>query len=335
MLIALVMCYGCNNNELWLGVSGQRKSMDNHIDMGEVAPNSTIAHNFSIWNTSNKEFRIVNVVKGSECGCHVVSFDSAKEILPGQAADVRFEVTLGDREGLYVKRGTVRTTSPVKDLASVNLSLQATVMKDLRAIPSGVNLGVIDNDSSMSRELRIESRERIDLSEHVRSVESNNDFVKVEPVGGNTGVANFRITLANEIPLGDVNCKITITFDIPGDAVVEVNVIGRRIGDLGIIPNRLIVADMGGGLVKRKFRLVSKNGRPFEVDSITCPSGINVIWDEEGNERAVWNGTVEINTGNPGNANLEHIVFHTSSEDQSELRLPVIYPMYYDDVSNK
>ena len=208
-------------------------STDMLIDLGDVHQGPEVSATFPVKNNGTTPFRIRTVERS--CRCQSVTFDAEKEIKPGEVAEIGVSVNTREVAGRMTQSLTVYTTSTAGTTEPFSLTLKANIVSLLRAIPSNIMFGAVT--SSETREFRILTNPP-DLADKFLSIDAP-DFLQAKLIQRKRGELVYSVTVADDLPNGSFDGRLTARFDIREAPAIQISVVGRRTGLIDIVPARL------------------------------------------------------------------------------------------------
>jgi hypothetical protein len=290
-------------------------------DLGTVASGPAIEHTFHIVNSSDHPFRVLQVRRS--CACQAVAADKDSEVLPGSSAEIRVEVPTEGIDGPIAERFVVITSSEAPELTSVVLTLRANIVARIKAIPSQIVFGNIGSGESGRRQLQVRVSEP-ELTESFLSATVTGDpSLTVQLREQTLGLLSFDVELDPGIPSGDVTGRILLEFKDPHVPKIEVPVVGRKTGDLKVIPRQLMVASGSAFPQSRNLRLLSRARHEFQILAVEPPAGVKVDWDDQRRSASSFDLRVEL-TREPATRTTPFLIIRTDRPDQDLVKVAIV-----------
>lgn len=295
-----------------------------HVDKGEVRQGVKVTHTFRIRNTGRKAFKVTKIVKA--CRCQVVDLNTDQATLPSQVLPVTLEIPTDGILGSVRNRIIITTDSDVHELESVELSLTATVVARVRAIPSQLEFGIFEGGEQVAKRLRVESSIPGVLERYIKT-ESDTPFLGIRLVDKQVGTLVFDVVFDESAPPGDVFGLVAIEFDHPEYSRIEARVFGRKLGKIRVVPSRITIRVVHGDEPSRsRLRLESLDKNPFRIVDIQTPAGFFVKQGVAAGESAqpVHLLDIEARANRPPQGGMQYVVIQTTRDDCPVVRIPIV-----------
>lgn len=196
------------------------------VDLGNLGSDGVPTHTFRVANTLARSIRITAVEKS--CGCQTVGVREGDMIPAGGSLDVSYTLP-ADRPGPVGGLLTLRTDAGTDDLAAITLSLTATLPRRVWSEPGTLRL---PRDAEASLTVRSDLPGLLETYRDCGTVRGHVVVDGVERVAGADGtIESLRLTvrLASSTPSGLVSDYLTVRFDDPRSAPLDVLVQGEPV----------------------------------------------------------------------------------------------------------
>jgi len=205
----------------------QATSSERSVDLRKLGPDSLPTHTFQIINTTARPIRITAVEKS--CSCQEVGVREGDTILPGGVLEISFALP-NDRSGPVGGLLTLRTDAESPELATIRLSLSATLPRRVWSEPSTLRLA---RGESASLTIRSDVPGTLATYRDCGTVRGHVQVEGVEQVPGADGaVESLRLSvrLSPAAPAGLVSDYLSLRFDDSRTSQIDVLVQGESIG---------------------------------------------------------------------------------------------------------
>jgi hypothetical protein len=250
------------------------------VDAGQVLAGTLIKHDFLVTNKGPKPFKIVHVSKS--CSCLAVRFDKGAVVPPGGTTTVGADFPTEGREGPFQQRIALLTDSPDPEFATIPMSLRADVLAKIKAIPSQIMFGSVAPEKAARCELKVKVNRPDLLGRFTSAGVEGNPYLTINRRGESRGLLVFDVELDPQIPPGDIAGQVRLRFDDAEVPELLVKVIGRKQGDLKLVPRSVKLSRGAAAPAPALLRVASASQRPFRILGVESPTGVNVQWDEAG-----------------------------------------------------
>lgn len=190
------------------------------FNFGERDNSGMVEHEFRIRNEGTLSLEILNV--HASCGCTAVR-PSQNVIAPGGEAVIHAKLDLRGRTGYQQKTISVQSNDP--QTPTLMLQMVGTAVQGLRVQPSLLFFGRVDPQSSRTRTFEIVSSRG---PFNVESYRTDNPGLRLAPVelspGEDGSVRRFELTLAPDLPEGNVAGAAYVKTDLPDQPELMVTV---------------------------------------------------------------------------------------------------------------
>ena len=238
------------------------------VSLGEIDEDTDLKYTFVAKNRSQLPLRILSLDKS--CNCQAVGIEVGQTIDPQCDLSVPYHVPNDGSPGWHAGRIKITTDSNDESLREITFALRARVQAKIRAVPAQIAFGIVyDGEEPTKRQIRLES-ELPGVIERFDKAECSRGLVRTTVASTSAGVIVFDVSLADDIPHGDVKDTITFSFRGKSDKPVIVDVRVKRVGAIQVIPNSL--AWDSSGSFNQRVRLKSSSGKPFRVTKVDLPS---------------------------------------------------------------
>ena len=194
-------------------------SSERSVDLGKLGPDSLPTHTFQITNTTARPIRLTAVEKS--CSCQEVGVREGDTIPAGGVLEISFALP-NDRSGPLGGLLTLRTDAESPDLATIRLSLSATLPRRVWTEPSTLRLTRGETAALMIRS------DVPGILETYRDHGTVRGHVQVEGVervpGADGAVESLRLSvrLSPAAPPGLVSDYLSVRFEDPRASQIDV-----------------------------------------------------------------------------------------------------------------
>lgn len=242
------------------------------VDLGEINEDTDLEYTFVVKNTTDVPFQILNVEKS--CNCQAVGIEVGQTVNSQETFSVPYQVPNDGTPGPHTGRLLITTSSQDESLRVITLALQGRVQKACRAIPAHIVFGVVSDEKKVTgRQVRLES-ELPGFIERFDRAESRHGLVSASVASTSPGTIVFDVSLAEDIPYGEITDSISFSFRGNSAVPVVVDVRAKKIGAVQIMPSRLTWNTTARS--RQRVRLKSVSGEPFRVTKVDLPSYCSV-----------------------------------------------------------
>jgi len=205
----------------------QASSAERSVDLGKLGAESLPTHTFHITNTSARPIRVTAVEKS--CSCQEVGVREGDTIPAGGVLDISYSLP-ADRAGPVGGLLTLRTDADSPELATIRLSLSATLPRRVWTEPSTLRLS---RGESASLTIRSDVPGILATYRDCGTVRGHVEVEAVERVPGADGmVESLRLSvhLSPAAPAGLVSDYLSLRFDDSRVSQIDVLVQGESTG---------------------------------------------------------------------------------------------------------
>ncbi len=332
VLVTVSFCSSCRRaavepvaTERTTPVAAEQTTEDGglEIDFGDVLQGRKLEHTFQVPNGSTRAFRIKHVKKS--CSCETAVVDMEREIAPGESTEVAVAFGTQGFDGPVARRYVLMTNSEETAWESIVLTIRANILTTLKAVPSKIVFGSVEEGETAKRELKVRSHLE-GMVEAFRSAESDCDQFGVQLREKSMGLLVFDVELDPKCPPGDVTGSVILRFDhpdYPDFQELTVEVLARKRGAFEVIPSRLKLEPPALDIPeRRKLRVASRDGQAFRVLSVEQPDGVEVTWDQGAQAAAQIDLQLEMDKTLCVNGQ-SFLVIHTDRDDLF-VRVPIV-----------
>jgi len=243
--------------------------------LGKIADSKSVSFCFTLVNNSDKEIKIEKVA--TSCGCTVAKqkFDS---ILPGQNGIVDFVFDPTGRKGYA--RWEILFYTNLPECPILMGAFDVTILKDGILSQDFLTFGEFHRGLSVDMQLWVAPENYPDFKvREVKVVLENQgkncfdvEFVPGTYDGFYPGARraySIKLTAKKDIPYGRIEGKVHIFTDIPEKEKIEIPLLAKVIGDIGVRPDYLSM-----GAIKKDDKMVRKilvyhrKGESFQIKEI-------------------------------------------------------------------
>ncbi|MSR27679.1 MAG: DUF1573 domain-containing protein [Planctomycetaceae bacterium] len=188
----------------------QASSSERSVDLGKLGPESLPTHTFHITNTTARPIRVTAVEKS--CSCQEASVRDGDAIPAGGILEISFALP-NDRSGPVGGLLTLRTDADSPELATIRLSLSATLPRRVWTEPSTLRL---TRGESASLTIRSDVPGILATYRDCGTVRGHVEVEAVERVPGADGAVEslrLAVRLSPAAPAGLVSDYLSIRFD--------------------------------------------------------------------------------------------------------------------------
>jgi len=197
------------------------------VDLGKLGADSLPTHTFHIANTMARPIRVTAVEKS--CSCQEVSVREGDTIPAGGVLEISYALP-ADRSGPVGGLLTLRTDAESPELATIRLSLSATLPRRVWAEPSTLRLARGESASLM---IRSDVPGILETYRDHGTVRGHVEVEAMERVPGADGaVESLRLSvrLSPAAPAGLVSDYLAVRFEDPRASQIDVLVQSESIG---------------------------------------------------------------------------------------------------------
>ena len=204
----------------------QASSSERSVDLGKLGPESLPTHTFHITNTSARPIRVTVVEKS--CSCQEVSVREGDTIPAGGVLDISYSLP-DDRAGPVGGLLTLRTDADSPELATIRLSLSATLPRRVWSEPSTLRLS---RGESASLTIRSDVPGILETYRDHGAVRGHAEVEAMERVPGADVVEFLRLSvrLSPAAPAGLVSDYLSLRFDDSRTSQIDILVQGESTG---------------------------------------------------------------------------------------------------------
>jgi hypothetical protein len=236
------------------------------LNIGVVHDGGKIDVEFPFTNKGEIPIMITNVKPS--CGCTDPSFELV--VQPGQTSAIKAKFNPAGKHGKSVVTIKVDTDDPERP--TINLSLEATVEPIVKAEPSILQLGDLRKGETITKDVTV-SGEMADFMVKFATA-SDSSIVGVDVVEHGVGdVAGtprdqtvLRVSFKGRGNTGPISETVLGRTNDPRRTLIPIKVIGRVVGDVQVVPDRLSLGVLRpDSEFERSLRVTSRNGKPFKI----------------------------------------------------------------------
>jgi len=205
------------------------------VDLGKLGADSLPAHTFHIANTMARAIRVTAVEKS--CSCQEVGVREGDTIPAGGVLEISYALP-ADRSGPVGGLLTLRTDAESPELATIRLSLSATLPRRVWAEPSTLRLA---RGESASLTIRSDVPGILESYRDCSTVRGHVEVDALEVVPGADGaVESLRLSvrLSPAAPAGLVSDYLSLRFDDSRAGQIDVLVHGDGVASASLPPDR-------------------------------------------------------------------------------------------------
>ncbi|MEN9667396.1 MAG: hypothetical protein RLZZ326_3759 [Planctomycetota bacterium] len=205
----------------------QASSSERSVDLGKLGAESLPTHTFHIANTTARPIRVTAVEKS--CSCQEAGVREGDTIPAGGVLEISFALP-NDRSGPVGGLLTLRTDAESPELATIRLSLSATLPRRVWTEPSTLRLA---RGESASLTIRSDVPGILETYRDHGAVRGHVQVEAVEQVPGADGaVESLRLSvrLSPAAPAGLVSDYLAVHFDDSRVSQIDVLVQGESTG---------------------------------------------------------------------------------------------------------
>lgn len=195
-------------------------------DFGERDNSGFVEHNYVVRNEGTLSLEIREV--RATCGCTAVK-PSVDVVPPGGEALVQARFDLRGRTGFQQKAIFVTSNDP--ETPTLTLQLKGSATQPLRAEPSTIFFGQLGPDGLRSRDFDVISTRG---PVRIEGVRCDLPGVEVSPLPAGEGADGtrhrFNLSLAGDLPPGQINTAVYIKTDLPDSPELAVPVVAYIVG---------------------------------------------------------------------------------------------------------
>jgi hypothetical protein len=210
-------------------------SSERSVDLGKLGPDSLPTHTFQIVNTSARPIRITAVEKS--CSCQEVGVREGDAIPAGGVLESSFALP-NDRSGPVGGLLTLRTDAESPELATIRLSLSATLPRRVWTEPSTLRLARGESASLM---IRSDVPGILETYRDHGAVRGHVEVEAMERVPGDDGaIESLRLSvrLSPAAPAGLVSDYLSVRFEDPRASQIDVLVQGDGVASGSLPPTQ-------------------------------------------------------------------------------------------------
>lgn len=204
------------------------------VDLGKLGPDSLPTHTFQITNTTSRPIRITAVEKS--CSCQEVGVREGDTIPAGGVLEISFALP-NDRSGPVGGLLTLRTDAESPKLATIRLSLSATLPRRVWTEPSTLRLARGESASLM---IRSDIPGILGTYRDCSTVRGHVEVEAVERVPGADGAIEslrLAVRLSPAAPAGLVSDYLSVRFEDPRASQIDVLVQSDGVASASLPPD--------------------------------------------------------------------------------------------------
>ena len=304
--------------------------IQNHdeFDFGNVQPGIELRHVFNWHNATGQRVRILKIENNASCSCTMQPKLNTDVVEPGKSAQLTLAISTGRSEREILHRVVLHTDSDQEAARTLDFLVKANIRAYWDPTPPRLVFGTVyNNGAPVTRELRIESRFVEDVGGSLQSIRAAKPFVQAAKREARRGVATFDVTLAADTPIGAFAEWVEFRFDNADAPTLMVEIVGRKEGDLALVPPRLILDRLEvDPIQEHRIRISSRTAQPFRILKIQSPAGIDADWSpkDAGSPVVVVKLIVKAEARSP---KILPIEITTDRGDEPRLQFDVIDPI--------
>lgn len=297
----------------------------------------TFSHDWVIKNKGQGD--LVLHLQGTTCSCTVAEFPKGAEsdtmtVKPGEETTVHLTFETRTSEGKFQKSATMGTNDP--KMPSITFATDGEVHPAIVTYPPEkvVMFTSISNEVDNSARVAMFSPDRPDLK-IIKVTTTKPGFVTGEPAPMNEvdrmylkTKSGFRINIHVKpgMPLGQFNEILTIHTDHPKQPEIKLQVVGKVVGPIAILPDHLTLPNIPGkqgGQGEVTISVRGKRDTTFKIEQRPKNVEVAISATDPVNKKGVYKMTVTIPPGtSPGQID-DQIVLSTDHPKASLLRIPL------------
>ena len=234
---------------------------ETEFNFGRVEKGKRIIHEYVFWNKGDRPLEIKRVKKS--CGC--TSAKSTKRtIQPGDSAAIKVVFDTKGYAGKVTKFVTVDSNDPQN--GRVKLIITGWVEAMYRLNTGLISFGIIRPNDEPAETVMITFKKK---NIRVKKVETNNENIKVIPLGQKDTTYTLVVKLKKNLPEGNLAGRIEVTMTNVLDPFISIPVLAKVAGDVEVVPSTL-----GFGAQRGKTRevelkiLTSPKVGDLKIDSV-------------------------------------------------------------------
>ena len=205
------------------------------VDLGKLGPDSLPTHTFQITNTTSRPIRVATVEKS--CSCQEVGVREGDTIPAGGVLEISFALP-NDRSGPVGGLLTLRTDADSPELATIRLSLSATLPRRVWTEPSTLRLARGESASLM---IRSDIPGILETYRDHGTVRGHVEVDAVERVPGADGAIEslrLAVRLSPAAPAGLVSDYLSLHFDDSRASQIDVLVQSDGVASASLPPTQ-------------------------------------------------------------------------------------------------
>lgn len=300
--------------------------------LGKVADSQSVSFCFTLVNNSDKEIKVEKIV--TSCGCTVAKqkFDV---LLPGQSGIIDFVFDPKGRKGYA--RWEILFYTNLPEFPILMATFDVTILKDGMLSQDFFSFGEFHRGVSADMQLWIAPEKNPDFKvKEVKVVLENQNQecfdVECKPgvydgfYPGPRPAYSLKLVAKNNIPYGRIEGKVYIVTDIPGKEKIEIPLLAKVIGDIGLRPDYLALgAVKKEDKIVRKILIFNRKGESFQIQEIkTALPFLNLgyvsVLEDQYYQILV---SIKKDSPLPSGEFRGKIVVTTSHPEMSEIEIPV------------
>lgn len=282
-----------------------------NVDLGILGRDEVVKHTFTIRNTTDSEFKIINIEKS--CTCQTINTDVGRILMPGEMIPIALKTSTGRARGAWSARVIVHTDSKEPAFQQITLALRGKVQDDLRANPSQLVFGTVRPAETSVKELRVESTIS-GLLEKYERFDLRTDNFEVTLSEQRQGALIFLVSVSPNAPEDDLHDRLSLYFNDKSHPLLSVDVRARKVGQLAVIPRAIRLSPFVRDERQTfRMRIYSTNTDSFRITNVESDEHIEVRWSSLETATA-FDLTVEV-ARPPDEFDQASIVIHTDSSE--------------------
>lgn len=290
-------------------------------DFGAVNCGDKIERTLKFRNVGTADLNIAYA--RATCGCAVTAL-SGNTIAPNGEGEIKILLDTKGRQGMQEHKIYVTSNDPVTPIAQIQLTGRV-ISEKVTLYPRNIDFGILRKNESICREVNVYDSGGYDFQ--VTKAVSDSPYVNcaIITVGDDNSPRYLvQLTLAPDVPIGDLKVKVTITTTHPKDPVVEVPVTAVVKENVGSPYIPVIFGSVKKGRTAEQSILIfSSRTKPFRISKIDNPfqhMRVRAKSDKDGKECRV---TLILDKDAPAETFIDEVVLHTYDPDQPVVKLGV------------
>lgn len=239
-------------------------------DFGRILGNQTVSFEFPFENTGSGSLEILNI-KGT-CGCTIPEL-TKKTYAPGETGTIKVSYNPKSKTGNQHTRVNINTNDTANPLQVVHIRVHVDPLVIME--PKSISFRQVAKNQTHTADLKITGR--TEDFEATMVTPSHPDALSAEILGTEQveidGLilrqTTIRITLSEDIKIGQLNGSLNIRTNDPRSPMLTIRAVADVLGDLNLSPSRFAVGMLKpGATFERDITLSSRSGEPFNIIGI-------------------------------------------------------------------